>query len=109
MLPTREEVEGMRPLAGENIRDFTYRWRQRTSNLKHPMSEYMISTFLKTLGLIYQLMPLIASQGNFAKMIDKATKVELAIKAGLLQDAPLASTRSVLKKAVVTHPEVSIV
>lgn len=56
MNPASEEVEGMRPLIGENIRDYAYRWRQRTSNLKHPMSkEDMISTFLKTLDLTYQL------------------------------------------------------
>lgn len=85
MLPTKEEVEGMRSLTGENIRDFTYRWKQRTSNLKHPMfEEDMISTFLKTLGPTYQLMLLTASQGNFVEVIDKAAKVKLTIKASLV-------------------------
>lgn len=72
----------------------------------------MISTFLKTLGPTYQLMLLTASQGNFAEVINKAAKIELAIKAGLVQDAPPASTnftRSVPKKAIVTHPKVSII
>lgn len=53
-LPTREEVEGMRPTSGENIKDFAYKWKLKTSNLKHPMSEEdMISTFMRTLGLTY--------------------------------------------------------
>lgn len=72
----------------------------------------MISTFMRTLGPIYQLMLLTASQSNFTKVVNKATKVELAIKAGLVQDAPLAlasSTRTVLKKAVVTRPEPNLV
>lgn len=55
------------------------------SNLKHPMSEEdMISTFLKTLGPIYQLMLLTASTSNFANVIKKATRVQLAIRAGLV-------------------------
>ena len=62
LLPTREEVEGMRPTPGESIRDFAYRWRLRTSNLKSPMSkEDLISTFMRTLGPTYQLMLLTAS------------------------------------------------
>lgn len=72
----------MRPASGESIKYFAYRWRLKTSNLKHPMSEEdMISTFMRTLGLTYQLMLLIASQNNFAEVVDKAGKVELAIKA----------------------------
>lgn len=113
MLPTREEVEGMQPLVGKNIQDFAYRCRQRTSNLKHPMSkEDMISTFLKTLGSTYQLMLLTPSQGNFVEVVDKATKVELAIKVGPIQDAPPSSTssiRSIPKKAAVTCLEVRII
>lgn len=51
MLQTRKEVEGIRPITGGNIRDFSYKWKLRTSNLKHPMfEEDMISTFLRTLG-----------------------------------------------------------
>lgn len=62
LLPTREEVEGMRPTLGESIRDFAYRWRLKTSNLKHPMSEEdLISTFMRMLGPTYQLMLLTAS------------------------------------------------
>lgn len=54
MLLSKEEVEGMKPLVGENIRDYAYIWRQRTLNLKYPMSkEDMISTFLKTLDPTY--------------------------------------------------------
>lgn len=74
--------------------------------------EDMISTFLKTLGPTYQLMLLTASQGNFVEVIDKAAKVELAIKAGLVQDAPpvsTSSTRSVPKNAAVICLEVSII
>lgn len=85
MPPTREEIEGMRPIMGENIRDFTYRWRLKTSNLKHHISkEDMISTFMRTLDPTYQLMLLIASQSNFAEVVNKAAKVELAIKVGLV-------------------------
>lgn len=72
----------------------------------------MISTFLKTLGPTYQLMLLTASQGNFAEVIDKAAKVEVAIKVGLVQVAPpvsTSSTRLVPKKAAVSHLEVSII
>lgn len=88
MLPTREEVEGMRPVMGKNISDFAYRWRLRTSNLKHPMSkEDMISNFLRTLGLTYQLMLLTASQSSFVEVVNNATSVELSIRAGLVQDA----------------------
>lgn len=113
VLPMTHEVEGMQPLRGENIKDFAYRWRRRTSNLKHPMSEEdMISTFLKTLGATYQLMLLITSQGNFAEVVDKVAKVQIAIKQSLVQDAPpsfTSSTKSVPKKAAITHPKVSIV
>lgn len=85
MLPTQDEIEGMRPYDRERIRDYAYCWRQRTSNLKHPMSEEdMISTFLKTLGPIYQYMHLIAFTGNFAGVIDKDTHIQLAIKGGLV-------------------------
>lgn len=44
------------------------------------------------LGPTYQLMLLTTSQSNFTKVVDKAAKVELAIKVGLVQDAPLALT-----------------
>ncbi len=85
MLPTREEIEGMRPQENEGMREYAYRWRQRTSNLKHPMSEEdMISTFLKTLSPTYQLMLLTTSTSNFADVINKATLVQLAIRAGLV-------------------------
>lgn len=33
LLPTKEEVEGMRPTMGECIRDFAYKWRLKTSTL----------------------------------------------------------------------------
>lgn len=112
MLSTREEVEGKRPLTGENIRDFAYRWRLRTSNQKHPISkEDMISTFMRTLGPTYQLMLLIASESNFTEVINKAAKVELAIKVGLVQDVPLtpiSSIRQVPKKSLVTHLEANV-
>lgn len=72
-LPTREEVNGMRPASGESIRDFVCKWRLKTSNLKHPMfEEDMISTFMRTLGPTYQLMLLTTSHNNFAEVIDKA-------------------------------------
>lgn len=63
MLLTREEIiEGMRPVMGENIKDFAYRWRLKTFNLEHPMSkEDMILTFMRTLGPTYQLMLLTTS------------------------------------------------
>lgn len=61
MLPTREKIEGMRPITGESIRDFAYRWRLKTFNLKHPMSEDMISPFMRMLGPTYQLMLLTMS------------------------------------------------
>lgn len=112
-LPTREEIEGMRPASGENFKDFAYRWRLKTSNLKHPISEEdMISTFMSTLGPTYQLMFLIASQNNFIEVVDKAIKVELAIKASFVLDAPLtptSSTRSTLKEAAVTKLESNFV
>jgi len=83
LLSTREEVEGMRSASGESINDFAYRWRLKTSNVKHSMSkEDMILTFMRTLGLTYQLMLLTALQSNFSKVVDKAAKVELAIKVG---------------------------
>ncbi len=72
----------------------------------------MISTFMRTLGPTYQLMLLTASQNNFAEVVDKAAKVELAIKAGLVLDAPLtlaSSTRSTPKKAAITRPEANLV
>lgn len=74
--------------------------------------EDMISTFLRMLGLTYQLMLLTASQSNFADIIDKAVKVELAIKARLVQDAPLAltiCTRTTPKKAVITRLKANLV
>lgn len=72
MLPTRDKIEGMCPHISENVKDYAYRWRQRTSNLKQQMiKEDMISTFLTTLGPTYQLMLLIASQGNFSKVIGR--------------------------------------
>lgn len=106
-------VEGMRPITGENIRDFAYRWRLKTSNLKHLMyEEHMISTFLRMLSSTYKLMLLIALQDNFVEVVDKAAKVELAIKAGLVQDTPLtlpSSTRTTPKKATITRPEANLV
>lgn len=75
----------MRPTVKESIRDFAYRWRLKTSNLKHPMSEEdMISTLMRTLGPTYQLMLLTASQTNFTEVVDKASKVELGITATLV-------------------------
>ena len=96
----------MRPIIGKNIREFAYKWRLKTSNLKHPMSEEdLISTFMRMLGPTYQLMLLTASQNNFAKVVDKADKVELAIRAGLVHEAsltPASSSKTVPKKAVAT-------
>lgn len=113
MLPTREEIEGMRPITEENIRDFAYRWRLKTSNLIHPMSEEdRISTFMRTLGPTYQLMLLTASQSNFAKVVNKTVKVVLAVKVGLVHDAPLAlvnSTKAMPKKEAITRPEANLV
>lgn len=112
LLPTREEVEGMRPASGESIRDFAYRWRLKTSNLKHPMSEEdMISTFKRMLGPTYQLMLLTTLQNNFVKVVNKAVKVELAIKAGLVPNTPLTlanSTKSTPKKASLTWLEANL-
>lgn len=48
------------------------------------LEEDMISTFLKNLNPTYQLMLLTASTNNFAKVINKATCVQLAIKVGLV-------------------------
>ena len=51
MLPTQKEIEGMHLHNNEGIRNYTYCWRKRASNLKYSMSEEdMISTFLKNLG-----------------------------------------------------------
>lgn len=62
ILPTREEIEGMKPVTGENIKDFACRWKLKTSNLKHLMSkEDMIFTFMRTLGPTYKLMLLTVS------------------------------------------------
>lgn len=47
----------------------------------------MISTFLKTLGPTYQLMLLTACTDNFADVINKATHVQVAIKASLVTEA----------------------
>lgn len=72
----------------------------------------MISTFMKTLGPTYQLMLLTVSWYNFAEVVDKATKVELGIKASLVQNASLAianSTRTTPKKASVTRQEANLV
>lgn len=63
---------------------------------------------MRTLGPTYQLMVLISSQNNFAKVVDKAGKIELAIKAGLVHEASLAlagSSKTVPKKAVATWPK----
>lgn len=46
--------------------------------------EDMINTFFRTLGPIYQLILLTASQSNFAEVVDKAVKVNLAIIVGLV-------------------------
>lgn len=57
-------------------------------------------------------MLLTASQNNFAEVVDKADKVELAIKAGLVHKASLApasSSKTVLKKAAATWPEANFV
>lgn len=73
--------------------------------------EDMILTFMRTLGPTYQLMLLTASQNNFAKVVNKATKVELAIKAGLVSDAtfiPANSMRNTLKKVAITQPEANL-
>ena len=109
LLSTREEVEGMRPTSGESIRDFVYKWRLKTFNLKHLMfEENLISTFMRTLGPTYQLMLLTASQNTFAEFVDKAAKVDLAIKVGLVHEASLAPARSsktVPKKVAATRPE----
>ena len=79
------------------------------SNLKHPMSEEdMISTFLKTLGPTYQLMLLTASTGNFADVINKATRVQLAIRASLVIEATTVlpnANRAIPRKATVARPE----
>lgn len=72
----------------------------------------MISTFMRTLGLTYQLMLQTVSQTNFAEVVNKAAKVELGIKAGLLQDTPLtlaSSSKTVPKKATTTRPESNFV
>lgn len=70
--------------------------------------EDMISTFMRTLGSTYQLMLLTVSQTNFAKVVDKASKVELGIKTGLVQDTLLthaSSSRIVPKKVAATRLE----
>lgn len=109
MLSTRDDIEGMCPYDSEAIRDYAYQRRQRTSNLKHPMLEDdMISTFLKTLGLTYQLMFLTASTGKFTKVINKATCVQLAIKVGLVTKAgtvPPITSRTVPEKVTMTRPK----
>lgn len=109
LLSIREEVEGMRPVSRESIRDFPYRWRLKTSKLKHPVSEEdMISTFIRTMGPTYQLMLLTTLHNNFAEVVDKASKVQLAIKVGLVHKASLAladSSKTVPKKAAATWPE----
>lgn len=113
MLPTLEEIEGMHPQDNEGIRDYVYQWRQMTSNLKHLMSqEDMISTFLKTLGPTYQLMLLTASTDNFADVINKATLVQLAIRAGLVIVAAIvtpSTNRAIPRKAVVARLESNVV
>lgn len=68
----------------------------------------MISTFLKILGLTNGLMVLTASPGNFVEVIEKATHVQLAIKAGLVTKAgtvPPIASRTIPRKVVVTCPE----
>lgn len=113
LLPTREEVEGMKPTLRESVKDFAYRWKLKTSNLKHPMSEEdLISTFMRMLGLTYQLMFITASQNNYAEIDDKADKVELTIRAGLIHEESLAlvsSSKTVAKKAVATRLEANLV
>lgn len=74
--------------------------------------EDLISTFMRTLGHTYQLMLLIASQNNFIEIVDKAGKVELAIRVGLIHEASLApagSSKTVPKKAATTRPEANLV
>ena len=49
-----------------------------------------------------------ASQNNFAEVVDKADKVELAIMAGLVHEtslAPTGSSKTVPKKVVATRPK----
>lgn len=68
--------------------------------------------FHENIGPTYQLMLLTASLNNFFEVVDKAAKVELAIKVGLILDAPLtpvSSTRSTPKKAAITRPEANFV
>lgn len=72
MLPTREEIEGMRPATEKSIRDFAYKWRLKTSNFKHSMSkEDMISTFMRTLGPTYQLMLLTTCKATWLRLSTK--------------------------------------
>lgn len=74
--------------------------------------EDLISTFMRTLGSTYQLMLLTASQNNFAKVVNKAIIVELAIKAGLVHEASLApasSSENVPKKAAATRSKANLV
>lgn len=57
-------------------------------------------------------MLLTASQSNFAKVVNKAAKIEFAIKVGLVQDAPftlVSSSKIVPKKVAVTRPETNFV
>lgn len=57
-------------------------------------------------------MLLTASQSNFTEVVDKAAKVELGIKVGLIQDTPLAlasSTKTTPKNATITLLEANLV
>lgn len=72
----------------------------------------MICTFLKILGPTYQLMLLTASTDNFADVINKATRVQLAIRVGLVIEAatiPPTTSRTVPKKVTVTCPKSNVV
>lgn len=71
----------------------------------------MISTFMTTLGPSYQLMLLTASRNNFTEVVDKATKVKLAKKAGLVPHATLilvSSTKNT-PKGTITWREANLV
>lgn len=67
---------------------------------------------MRTLGPTYQLMLLTTSQNNFTEVVDKAGKVELAIKTRLVHEAsltPSSSSKTVPKKAPATRPEANLV
>lgn len=76
------------------------------------LEDDMISTFLKTLGLTYQLMLFIASIGNFSEVINKATCIQLAIRVGLIIEVatvPPNTRWTVTIKVDITFPESNII